>query len=237
MSAVADFFSKRMLSGTGTLIGPPHNSQFNSVVELIVHSLPLLAESAMQEDISNENGLNRRLARFITNVADKQGFPFFAHNESMEDETRGNSPAADIGIHLKIEDIATDPPKITVFEGKRLTSTLRRERRQEYVIGHEKEDKHIPCGGIERFKCTIHGSEFTHVGMIGYLQEETPESWREKINAWISDLCSQTFEPAWSELERLTPPVTNGQVTECTSVVHRAGSELYLTHLWINLIP
>ena len=234
---MTDFSVKRMLGGAGTLLGPSPNTQFNSIVEVIVLSLPLFAESALQENIRNENGLNRRLARFITNVADKSGFPFFAQNESMEDETRGTSPAADIGIHLKIEDVASDPPKITVFEGKRLTATLGRERRQEYVIGHKKEDKHIPCGGIERFKCTIHGSEFAHAGMIGYLQEETPKIWYKKINSWISELCSQTFEPSWSELERLTPPETNGRITKCTSVVHRTKSELHLTHLWINLIP
>lgn len=234
---MTDFSAKRMLGGTGTLIGPLHNAQFNSVVELIVLSLPLFAGSALQENISNENGLNRRLVRFITNVAGKQGFPFFAQTESMEDEARGTSPLADIGIHLKIEGIATDPPKITVFEGKRLASTLGRERRQEYVIGHEKEGKHIPCGGIERFKCSIHGGEFTHAGMIGYLQEETPGIWCDKINTWISNLCSQSFEPAWLEQERLTPPKTDGRVTKCTSVVHRTKSELHLTHLWVNLIP
>lgn len=234
---MTDFSVRRMLGGAGILLGLPQNSQFNSVVELIVLSLPLFAESALQANISNENGLNRRLARFITNVADKKGFPFFAHNESMEDETRGNSPAADIGIHLKIEDIATDSPKITVFEGKRLTSTLGQERRHEYVIGHEKDGKHIPCGGIERFKCSIHGGEFAHAGMIGYLQEETPEIWCQKINSWISGLCSQTFEPAWSEREQLTPPETDGRVSRSSSVVHRTKSELHLTHLWINLVP
>lgn len=226
-----------MLGGTGTLTGPLHNTQFNSIVEVIVLSLPFLAESALQENIANENGLNRRLARFITNVADKHDFPFFAENESMEDETRGNSPAADIGIRLKIEDIASDSLKITVFEGKRLASTLSRERRQEYVIGHEKEGKHLPCGGIERFKCSIHGGEFVHAGMIGYLQDETPEIWCDKINSWISVLCGHSFEPAWSERERLTPPETDGRITKCTSVVHRSKSELHLTHLWINLIP
>ena len=234
---MTEFSAKRMLGGTGTLIGLPHNAQFNSVVELIVLSLPLFAESALQKNIVKENGLNRRLARFITNVADKNGFPFFSENESMEDETRGNSPAADIGIRLKIEDIASDSPKITVFEGKRLTSTLGRERRQEYVIGHEKDGKHVPCGGIERFKCSIHGSQFAYAGMIGYLQEEMPEIWCEKINSWIFDLCSQPFEPAWSERERLTPLETDGRTTKCASVVHRNENELHLIHLWINLIP
>lgn len=234
---MTDFSARRMLSGTGTLLGLPHNTQFNSVVELIVLSLPLLAEFAFQKKIDKENGLNSLLTLFISKVARQNNLPFMAQHQSMEDLTRGNSPAPDIGIHLYVDDDAEPPPKITVFEGKRLASTLGRERRQEYVIGHEKDRRHIPCGGIERFKCSIHGSEFAHAGMIGYLQEETPEIWCEKINSWISDLCSHSFEPSWSEREQLTPPETDGRITKCTSVVHRTKSELHLTHLWINLIP
>lgn len=226
-----------MLGGAGTLIGPLHNSQFNSVVELIVLSLPLLAESAFQKKIDKENGLNSLLTLFISKVARQNNLPFIAQHQSMEDLTRGNSPAPDIGIHLYVDENAEPPPKITVFEGKRLTSTLGRERCKEYVIGHEKDGKHIPCGGIERFKCSIHGREFTHAGMIGYLQEETPEMWSKKINSWIFDLGCLSFEPAWSEQERLTPPETDGRITKCLSVVHRSKSELHLTHLWINLIP
>jgi hypothetical protein len=234
---VTDFSAKGMLCGAGTFTGPPPNTQFNSIVEIIVLSLPSFAESAIHEKINNENGLNRRLARFITNIADKNGFPFFAQPESMEDETRGNSPATDIGIHLKIEDTTIDPPKITVFEGKRLTSTLGKERHKEYVIGHEKDGIHVPCGGIERFKCAIHGREFTHAGMIGYLQEENPEIWSKKINSWISELCNQVCDPGWSNREQLASPVTDEQISKYGSVVLRAGSELHLVHLWINLVP
>lgn len=97
--------------------------------------------------------------------------------------------------------------------------------------------KNVHCGGIERFKCSIHGGELAHAGMIGYLQEETPEIWRDKINSWISDLSSQTLEPAWSEREQLTPPETYERITKCTSTVHRSKSELHLTHLWVNLKP
>lgn len=162
-----------MLGGAGTLLGPSANTQFNSIVELIVLSLPSFAEYARQGNISKENGLNSLLSLFISKVAIQNNLPFIAQHQSLEDLTRGNSPAPDIGIHLYVNDAAGPPPKITVFEGKRLTSTLGRERRQEYVIGHEKNGEHIPCGGIERFKCTIHGREFAHAGLIGYLQEET----------------------------------------------------------------
>lgn len=223
-----------MLGGSGTLLGPSPNTLSIIVVEFIKTHLPQFAESVLNTDIVNENGLNSRLSRFITNAADQE--IFFAERESMEDETRGSSPAADIGIYLKGDDIGIDPPIITVFEGKRLTTNLAHKRRREYVIGHEENGKHIPCGGIERFKLAIHGGKLSHAGMIGYLQDGTPDSWREKINVWISDLRSQPFDPAWSELEQLTPQMTDGRVTECSSVVNRAGSELHLTHLWIDLV-
>jgi hypothetical protein len=224
-----------MLGGTGTLLGLPPNTQFKRVVELIYVSLPLFADSAIKDNITNENGLNRRLARFITNVSGNRNLPYFANSESMEDETKGTSPSTDIGIYLKIDDIANIPPIITVFEGKRLTTHLGSKRRREYVIGHEKDGKYIQCGGIERFKWSIHGGNFKNAGMIGYIQDRTPEHWRDQINSWISELSSKQHDPTWFELERLTQPTTEGRVTKCSSVVYRKTEELLLTHLWINL--
>ena len=223
-----------MLGGTGTLLGPPFNTQFNIVVEFLKTHLPQFAKSILNANIENENGLNSRLSRFITNAAAQE--IFFPERESMEDETRGNSPAADIGTYLRVDDIGIDPPLITVFEGKRLTTKLPSKRRREYVIGHKKGGKQIHCGGIERFKLAIHGGKLNHAGMIGYLQDGTPDSWREKVNSWICDLCGQPFDLAWSEREQLTPQKTDGRVTEFSSVVNRADSELHLTHLWIDLV-
>lgn len=202
------------------------------VVEFLKTHLPIFAESVSKTDIENEPGLNSRLSRFITNAAAQE--IFFA-NESMEDETYGNSPKADIGIFLKMEDTGIDPPEITVFEGKRLTTKLPSERRREYVIGHEKDGKSVPCGGMERFKLSIHARRLKHAGMIGYIQDDTPGNWRGKINTWISDLSRQRHEPAWSEQEQLTPLATDGSVTECRSIVCRKGDELHLTHLWVDL--
>lgn len=223
-----------MLGGTGALLGPSQHAQFDMVVEFLNQYLPQFVESVLHTDIENENGLNSRLSRFITNAAVQE--MFFAERESMEDETRGNSPAADIGIYLKVEDTGVDPPLITVFEGKRLTTKLPNKRRREYVIGHEENGKYVQCGGIERFKFAIHGGKLNHAGMIGYIQDETPDSWQEKVNAWISDLCSQPSAPAWSEREKLTPQKIDGRVAKYSSIVNRVGSELHLTHLWIDLV-
>lgn len=218
-----------MLGGIGTLLGPPQNTQFQRVVAFIRTILPKFADSAINDGIANEDGLNSKLTRFITNAADQENF--FANRESMEDERRGNSPATDIGIYLKVNDIGIDPPRITVFEGKRLSTKLPKKRRCEYVIGHEAKEKHIPCGGIERFKRDIHGKNLNHAGMIGYLQNETAEIWYDKINTWIRELCSQSSEPRWSEKEQLRPKKNNGPVTEYESVVKRTNDELQMTHL------
>jgi hypothetical protein len=223
-----------MLGGTGNLFGPPLNTQFEMVVEFLKEHLPQFAETVLNTDIINENGLNSRLSRFITNAAAQE--IFFAERESMEDETHGNSPAGDIGIYLNVEDIGIDPPLITIFEGKRLTTKLPNKRRREYVIGHEEDGKYIKCGGIERFKLAIHGGKLNHAGMIGYLQDGTPDSWQVKVNTWICELSGQPSDPAWSEREKLTPQKTDGRVTKYSSIVNRVESELHLTHLWVDLV-
>ncbi len=223
----------RMLCGSGDFIGPPLNAQFKAVVNFLKAHLPQFVKSILKTDIYNENGLNSRLARFITNAASNE--VFFAVRESMEDETQGSSPAVDIGIYLSVRDIQIDPPLITVFEGKRLTTKLPKKRTREYVIGHEKDGKHIKCGGIERFKLSIHGKKFNNAGMIGYLQDGVPDNWQSKINSWIRDLCNQPFKLAWSECEQLTKKETDGHITEYFSNVNRADSELHLTHLWIDI--
>lgn len=226
----------RLLRGAGRFSGPPHNTLFNSVVELVAQALPVFAASAIKEGISNEDGLNSLLALFVSKKARQNNLPFIVLHQSMEDLTRGDSPKPDIGIHLDTDDEAEPPPRITAFEGKRLTTQLEAKRRREYVVGHEKNGKYIK-GGIERFKCSIHGGKLTHAGMIGYVQDETPDHWRDHVNGWILELSSQQSDPAWSEKEQLTLNTTSGRVAECSSAVFRKTEELHLTHLWINLVP
>ncbi|MEI6702651.1 MAG: hypothetical protein WCL71_03830, partial [Deltaproteobacteria bacterium] len=91
MSAGMNCPTARILKGMGTLSGPVPNTQFTQIVELVKVAMPPFAASAQQENIKNENGLNRRLARFISNIADNNKLPFFAQPESMEYETRGDS--------------------------------------------------------------------------------------------------------------------------------------------------
>lgn len=116
-----------------------------------------------------------------------------------------------------------------------MTAKFEKKRRREYVFGHEEKDKHIPCGGIERFKCAIHAREFVRAGMIGYIQDGTSGNWHTQVNVWISELMQQKHDPRWLEKELLRLPQTEDGVTTCTSVVCRKDGEIQLTHLWINL--
>lgn len=234
MRSAADS-SNRKLGGSGTLLGPTSGTQFDAVIGLIERTLPLFAESVLGDRIDNENGLNHRLSLFLTNTAIRDMLPFFANRESMEDETHGNSPAPDIGIYLYADDTAHPPPKITVFEGKRLTVKLGSKRQKEYVIGHEDAGQHILCGGIERFKLSIHAREFERAGMIGYVQDGTHAGWLERVNTWILELSEQKHNPKWLKQEQLLVLAHKGIVTECTSTVYRKDTTLCLTHLWIHI--
>jgi len=224
-----------MLGASGTLSGPKQNTLFNLVVELVAEALPLFAASAIKEGIRNENGYNRRLSRFITNVAVNKDLPFFAQPENMEDETRGCSPATDIGICLQQEDVATDPPRVALFEGKRLSKSLEKKREREYVIGHEEKGKHICCGGLERFKLSRHGQKFNHAGMVGYMEDGSPEHWQDKINSWICELSREQHDPTWLIEEQIGSMATKGLVTESMSILNRHDSEICLKHLWVNV--
>jgi hypothetical protein len=234
------FREERLLCGRGKFSGPVPGGQFKRVVKLIQDCLPafgahILQKRSAQERIDNEDGLNRCLSRFISNTANSQGIPFFAEPESMEDETSGSSPAVDIGIYLYVADSAIDPPKITVFEGKRLSNSLHRKRRREYVYGHQQAEKHIACGGLERFKKTIHGRDFNQAGMIGYMQDDAPQIWYKRINKWISELVAKDHDPKWQPQEQLTSFKLNGRVATSSSTVYRKDENIRLTHLWIDL--
>jgi hypothetical protein len=103
------FPSGRMLSGTGKITGPIPNTQFKRIIDFLIIHLPKFAESISKADIENENGLNSKLSRFITNAAKQEEEDFFANREIMEDEKCGNSPAVDIGIYLYVADVYFQP--------------------------------------------------------------------------------------------------------------------------------
>lgn len=218
--------------------GPRKVSQLSEIFMVVRGCMPEFAESARREGIKNENGLNRKLARFISRQFWRFEMPYTAQNEAMEDEKRGDSPAVDIGIHLLVHDSAVDPPKVTVLEGKRLDGGIETRRRREYVYGPGVGEAHRPCGGMERFKNAIHGRSVKSTAMlIGYMQTDDFPTWWAKVNSWIAGLSDEpAHNPPWSREEQLSQPHIDGPIASCSSTLSRVGDRLWILHLWVDLV-
>ncbi|MGZ8243644.1 hypothetical protein [Methylomagnum sp.] len=234
---MANPLSSRPLGGNGNLLGPAPGTQFHKVVRHLKVALVDFASSSMKKGIKNEPALNLNLAKSIGQVFYREDLPYMVLPEVMENENLGTSPRPDIGIYLFTSD---EPEKITVFEGKRLSSNgLPNKRHREYVCGHEENGKYVDCGGIERFKLSIHGRDFSYAGMIGYVQDGEFDVWLARVNQWICELsCKPTRAicPEWSEEEQLTLVGNEHEIMQSKSVVYRTDDQIHLTHLWVNLI-
>jgi len=104
---------------------------------------------------------------------------------------------------------------------------------REYVIS-----KHTSTGGIQRFKAGHHGAAHTLGAMIGYVQEETPNFWNERIAEWISGLVASA-ELGWTakDLLRLEHEDTALRLAVLQSSHERQNglSEIELHHLWVEM--
>ena len=128
----------------------------------------------------------------------------------------------------KMEEGATHEP-LFVVESKRLTNSLPKSRKHEYVKGSNNN------GGIERFKKEIHGNGLTECGMLGFVEKESFVFWLQKINTWITDL--PTLMPdTWKTDENLTEIENKEIFMLLNSIAHRTSQQdICLHHLWINI--
>lgn len=223
------------LASASRFAGAPQGTQLVLVFRIVANTLPDFAESARRNSITNENGLNRRLARFLSRRFFTEELPYTAQPESMEDESKGNSPAVDICVFSCLDDTAEDLPKVAVLEGKCLTSNADKRRRREYVHGISRSGS--PCGGIQRFKMAVHGHKMTcGTALVGYMQTDDFFTWHDRINAWIKALAAEEGHcPPWSEDETLSNPVENAGVATCESMICRKDDCLPLIHIWVDL--
>lgn len=132
----------------------------------------------------------------------------------------------DIGVSHKL-----NPHKnIFVFEAKRLDNTLGKSREKEYIIGK--------IGGIERFKRDKHGKGLPHSGMIGYIQTDDFDTWKNKINDWIDEEINtpSSHDLNWLFSDRLIEQKQTLEIAKYTSIHNRISKkEIQLTHLWVKL--
>ncbi|MCP5064432.1 MAG: hypothetical protein GY936_18485 [Ignavibacteriae bacterium] len=140
------------------------------------------------------------------------------------DITFGSKGFPDFYFH-NIEKGQINAP-LFIVESKRLPAPLPKTREKEYVIGDNKN------GGIERFKLEIHGKGQVECGLIGFIEKEDFDFWKDKVNSWILDLVNTGT--SWEKDEELSEKENNNNYAYLYSIAHRIKSiDLILHHLWI----
>ena len=171
---------------------------------------------------TKEKGLNQQFVVCMNNqIRDEK---FFFHHEYIEDTSRGDSAQVDIAI------IPRESQKASfVLEAKRLDTSLPKYRKKEYIIRDG-------SGGIERFKKEIHGVGLTYVGMIGYMQTDTFDTWFTKINSWIEEIKAPTSDDLiWEEHEKLKSDKKSKLFNTYLSQHRCKTKDISIYHIWINL--
>lgn len=111
-------------------------------------------------------------------------------------------------------------------EAKILTDRFPKDRKKEYVIGDKKN------GGIERFKIEKHGKGLSQCGIVGFIENYTPDYWIKTINKWIIDL--SYINSDWFENEILVETSNSDNYRYSTSITKRVSSDtVLLHHFWI----
>ncbi len=214
------------------------DSSITAVVEFIEIYFAQFAEKVKGEITANEKSLTDKLCKYFNRNAGN--YPFYFHHENIENPNSGKSPQIDIGTISNNEKLVIGDRSYGEFdsffsiEAKRLP-TPGHKREKEYVIGMDR-----PCGGIERFKKSIHGKNLKHAAIIGYIQKENANHWYLKINNWIGELIVSTPD-FWKMDDKLIKlNSTQQSINKFVSKGFRAKIDdkedfINLFHFWISL--
>jgi hypothetical protein len=153
--------------------------------------LPAWRDDPERPKNSSEVELNSSLCTFL-DVRAKIELPLIRfHHEDLQ----GTIHSVDIGVRSAQGPLSIEARTYSIYEPflliecKRLPAD-RRSREREYVSGSRND---AATGGIQRFKLGIHGAKVTTVAIVGYVQKETLQFWHASINAWISELASDSL--------------------------------------------
>lgn len=245
--SISQFQNKIIDSGIAKIEKP--NQPILTVINFVEDCFPVFIEESKKKQIKNESGLTQKLIRILSsNLNDS--YPFFFDKEGMEDETSGMSPAVDIDVVAKEiisvkTKVYTKGNRFFALEAKILGHTSKK-REKEYVVGHDEKKggvmKHISCGGMERFKKSIHGNGLSFSCMIGYMLELDFDKWFLQINSWIAELTKTNTDKdiVWADTDKLEKIYSNNQKAKHYSINSRMLNKkqiesIFIFHLWANL--
>ena len=242
--SISDFQDTPINSGSAKL--EQSNRPVITVLDYIEKCIPDFIKDSKVKKIRNEKGLTQRIVRILTTNFD-DAYPFFFDKEGMEDETTGKSAAVDIDVIAKEiinvrSKIFQKGNRFFAFEAK-ILGLNDKLREKEYLIGHlNNKGKYILCGGIERFKKSIHGNGLDQCGMIGYMFTNDFNYWNKQINNWIDEFIkvNPDIQMMWSETDKLSLRLMNHQKAKyisnhSRSLKNKRINPIEIYHIWINL--
>ena len=181
---------------------------------------------------TSEEVLNEHLGKTLNYHS--KSLPFIFQQETIQKQKKGQNRKVDIGV---FKHYAESNPFFTI-EAKRLTTSLPKSRKKEYVIG---DDPSKQSGGVERFKHDIHGVDLPDSAIVGYIQRENISHWLSEINQWITDLITNKIKSVlpWDANDLLLSELgfkDEDVVSKFSSENLRInGSSIKLNHYFVNL--
>jgi hypothetical protein len=193
-------------------------------------------------EIKNEKGLTQKLLHMLSIHSLHEYHPFRFEKEYMEEPERGDSPQVDIATISTLEEgivigaKAYEGESFFSMEAKRLAN-LGSKRLMEYLIGRFENKKYKSCGGVERFKQSIHGRNLDYGAIIGYVQENDFMYWYERINSWVEGLINKKIHSPvnWVPEDKLKTKYMKSKTAKFLSVNSRRNDSITLFHLWASL--
>ncbi|MBN1971043.1 MAG: hypothetical protein JXR48_03975 [Candidatus Delongbacteria bacterium] len=209
-------------------ISVPKGKTISFIINILKKTPPYFILAINTEGIIkplNENKLTQILVEQINVCLYETGVPIFAQNQ-YSDLFFGTKGIPDFYFY-ELEKGKTNIP-LFVVEAKILPAPLPKEREKEYVIGDNKN------GGIERFKIGKHAKGLNQCGMIGFVQQNNFEFWKNEINDWIETLSiNDTF---WNIDEKLEKSENLNDYSYLQSIAHRKlTDDIKIHHFWIKI--
>lgn len=205
---------------------PEISVEFGKTINIIVQAIKSTCvpykRAVCQPNLNlplNENKLTQIFVEQVEVQIKDQ--PFIGVKNQHSDLFHGTKGIPDFYFHTIEEGVIHEP--LFVVESKRLPSP---NFEKEYVIGENKN------GGIERFKIEKHGKGLSQCGILGFIENYTPEFWLETINSWIFELSDQVNN--WDKNEILKNKECQSDYFYSTSSAQRVSSpNVFLHHFWV----
>ena len=174
----------------------------------------------------NEKRINEMLATYLNNcTSDFFYIDTFRFSFIKDTTIESSNYNPDIGVMLGNK-MASTTNSFFHIECKRLPARA----------GHEREYVQGKLGGIQRFKEGNHGKGLNYSAMVGYVQSESFETWREKVNSWIEELILAETELNWQNDDKIIPCSTGSYQKYTSSHTRLQHKEpIILFHYWIMI--